>query len=351
MFCCCEKDQGGQAPASGMRPPQKGAGWFPSSSSNAMPSKTEFRSVPRRYSTDAGSDDEETGDVDDMDAEEMGAVASENPDADPHDLDDLQSYYESIAAERAKDEENIVEETDSDEDDELREFQEDMKKAQGALQRSCGEEKSQLVKLTRYEHEDPEVHISRKFSLSQLECAADNLQTADSSDSDKETKTISRQVSQSSQLGKSLTRQLSKGSKCSNKGSIKKSKSSTDLVDAGDDEQLNMRYKKKVEKFLKERDRPYGLHDLDESELHEYETAVNDRLAKLSGEKDLKKLPHPKDRAEAVKACVKKYNEECERLGLFKAFSAEDVPEEGLDTEMRHELENNIKTLSLDVKE
>merc|ERR1712012_418924 len=77
----------------------------------------------------------------------------------------------------------------------------------------------------------------------------------------------------------------------------------------------------------------------------------NDRFVKLSGDDDRELVPVIQDRIDAVKHCVKKYNEECQRLGLFKAFSIDELHSDGLDGRQRANLQANIDRLSDDVVE
>lgn len=336
MFCCCGKDEGGQGAASGMRPPQMGAGWFPSSSSDAMPSKVEQKSFRAQNVTDDDSDLEETGDVEEMEAEDVEA-AEEHQDEDTTGANDLQSYYEIQAAERAEEEANQVEETDSDEDEEAKEFEEEMKEASRELTRHCGEEKSRLKRLNKQkpllvEDWDEELHTAREETLSHLRKVAQKLVT-------EEPETAIGAMATDATVGGS-------------EGSLRaKTPDLSDSVGNVDRELINMRYKQKVTNFLKDREDDVEEDDL-ERELLDYHHAVRARLAKLSGGDGSQETFSPaKDRAEAVKECVKKYHEKCEQHGLFKAFSADDVPEDGLGNDARNELLDNINTLSDDVKE
>jgi len=331
-FCCCskdDKDQGGQGNASATRPqpPQMGAGWFPSSGSNAMPSKTEDQSVPSYAATAVGFGRQASGEED----EEMRAAdAAADIDAEPLNVDILQSYYERDAAERAQEEADEEEESDSDEEDELKEFQDEMKKAHRQLQKQCGEEKSRLRK-SKAKHWNPDVNANMEFEFNQMEIVAENLDNVDPEEDTGATKEPPKNGAPDAPVKKKK---------------IQKGKSPAGL-NPDDMEVINMRYENKVREFLKDDQRPddFQEHVLGD-DLVDYQQAMRDRLGKLSGKESKEEFSPAKDRAEAVKECVRKYNEECERLGLYKAFSAEDVPEDGLGNQQRSEMLDNVKKLS-----
>jgi len=346
MFCCCEKDQGGQVAKGAMRPPQKGAGWFPGPGpgSDGMTSTAEPGSVPASQAADFDSD-EEDGDIGGMEAEGMNATEDHE-----QDLGHLQSYYGRAAAERAAEEENQVEETDSDEDEELKEYQEEMNEAQKKLQKICGEEKFRMRRLSRQDDdEDEEVLEWRNFAFERLEVVDNCFEAADAEkpETDMEATTAEKEPPKTPK-------------RATTKPKLTSSKTLQDLAQSGEaadgDKMINAMYEKKVLKYLNECHETDDLQERhSQNELADYHQAVRDRLVKLggdeaelTGEQTRETFAPAKSRAEAVKKCVKKYNEECEKLGLFKAFSAEDIPEEGLGPEARNEQLQNISTLSVD---
>jgi len=258
---------------------------------------------------------------------------------DGKELEPLESYYEKTAKEKIQEAQAQAdnESTDSEEEEEEQKFQEAMNDTWEAFKRSIAAESTSKKQERPVDGDRKEegyetaknvrAEYMEKMRGFERACEKEINHNSDHASKDK-------QKSQSSDAG---------GKK---KHHRRPQHDVSDDFERTDKKFIDEKYDQKVATLLAER---IKAAKGTKAELHEYRENMRDRFVKLGGDDDRDMVPHFTDNTEAVKYCVKKYNEECEKIGIFKAFSSDDQTSDGIDARQRANLAANIKRLSEDI--
>lgn len=312
--------------------------WF--GTSNAGASSTP-EAVPDAIRTQEG------GEQEDNEAEEELEVM-QGDDYDEDDIDKplpvLESYYEKTAKEKNLEKSKADrEDTDSDEEEEQKQFNETMAETLRIFKNSVEDEQRTKGRDKR----DGPVNDNHNKYLSTLTSVQTALENGE-----KKQQATGFEHSSKEKGGQKAQAPDAAGKK---KAPRKVQHHAEEDFEITEKCVIDDRYKQKVQALLEKKKEAEDYAENDPSseghqnKLKDYREAMSSRFVKLSGDDDRDMVPGFDNHTEAVKHCVKKYNEECQRLGLFKAFSIDDqTSTDGLDARQRTNLQANIDRLSDD---